>query len=228
MAAAREVISLQFGHYSNFVGTHLWNIQEASFSYDPSGSKKSEVNHDCLFREGKTINGDETYTPRLLLFDLKGSLRNLNIEGTLYPSSSKCIEWPGEMTVHQSNVEPKNEFQMDIEEEEMLSNPLKKDNIINAETQEESSQEVFSARNKVYNLNDHVSVWSDFVGTQYHPKSVNIIKEYTHEADHFGFDVFGYGQNLYLNTDFRDDFENSLHFFVEECDQLQGFQVISR
>lgn len=219
MAAAREVISLQFGHYSNFVGTHLWNIQEASFDYDASGSKKSEVNHDCFFREGKTVNGDETYTPRLLLFDLKGSLRNLNVEGTLYPSSSQSVEWPGEVTVHQSNVEPKNEFQMDIEEEEILANPT-------SATQEES--EILSARNKVYNLDDHVSVWSDFAGTQYHPKSVNIIKEYMHEADHFAFDTFGYGQNLYINTDFRDEFENSLHFFVEECDQLQGFQVISR
>ncbi|XP_031567453.1 protein misato homolog 1-like [Actinia tenebrosa] len=222
MAATREVISLQFGHYSNFVGTHLWNIQEASFSYDPSGSKKSDVNHDCFFREGKTIDGDETYTPRLLLFDLKGSLRNLNVEGTLYPSSSKSVEWPGEVTVYQSNIEPKNEFQMDIEEEEMLSNPLTNDK---TEAQEHSA--ICSGRNKVYDLDDHVFVWSDFVGTQYHPKSVNIIKEYMHVAEHFAFDTFGYGQNLYINTDFRDEFENSLHFFVEECDQLQGFQILT-
>ena len=227
MAGAREIISLQFGHYSNFVGTHLWNIQEASFSYDSSASKKPEVNHDCLFREGKTINGEETYTPRLLLFDLKGSLRNLNIEGTLYPSSSKSVEWTGEVTVHQSNTEPKNAFQMDIEEEEMLSTPQTNANVEPscASSRSQKQDQIFSARNKVYNLDDHVSVWSDFVGTQYHPKSVNIINEYAHEAEHFAFDTFGYGQHFYLNTDFRDEFENSLHFFVEECDQLQGFQV---
>jgi hypothetical protein len=27
MSSNGEIITLQFGHYSNFVGTHFWNIQ---------------------------------------------------------------------------------------------------------------------------------------------------------------------------------------------------------
>lgn len=48
----REILSLQFGHYSNFIGTHWWNIQETSFNYN--ASSQSEINHDILFREGLT------------------------------------------------------------------------------------------------------------------------------------------------------------------------------
>lgn len=217
MAAAREVISLQFGHYSNFVGTHFWNIQESLFNYDPNEPSQTEINNDCLFRVGKTQNGDETYTPRMLAFDLKGSLRNLNAEGGLYSTTNHSVEWEGGLSVHKSNIEPKNEFQMDIDDDQISGKQ--------STTCSANECEAIAARSKRYDLDEHVTVWSDFIGTQYHPKSVNIIKEYSHEADHFGFDMFGYGQSLYKDIDFQDEFENSLHFFVEECDQLQGFQV---
>jgi hypothetical protein len=39
-----------------------------------------------LFRSGKTHNGHETYTPRLLLFDLSQSLGSLSVSGGLYES----------------------------------------------------------------------------------------------------------------------------------------------
>lgn len=67
--STREILTLQLGHYSNFIGTHWWNIQvcnyinifkttnsliclqESNFSYDPNDP--SEINHDVLYREGK-------------------------------------------------------------------------------------------------------------------------------------------------------------------------------
>lgn len=47
----KEILTLQFGHFSNYVGTHWWNIQEQSFEYN---SLASEVNHEILYREGLT------------------------------------------------------------------------------------------------------------------------------------------------------------------------------
>lgn len=47
-----EILTLQLGHYSNFVGAHLWNLQE--FSFDYNSERPSEINHDVLFREGVT------------------------------------------------------------------------------------------------------------------------------------------------------------------------------
>lgn len=48
----KEILTLQFGHYSNFVGTHWWNIQERGFEYNTN--QPSEINHDVLYREGFT------------------------------------------------------------------------------------------------------------------------------------------------------------------------------
>ena len=81
----RAVITLQIGHYSNFVGAHFWNIQEAGFVY-PSSIDPTfvpEISHGVLFREGVTgysrSDGQQTFTPRLVSVDLKGALSSLPI-----------------------------------------------------------------------------------------------------------------------------------------------------
>lgn len=231
----REVITLQFGHYANFVGTHLWNIQESSFCYDPSASFQQEINHDVLFREGLTLHGDQTFTPRVLMFDLKGSLKALPSYGTLYqtPSHSNEPAWSGNISVHEADPEPKNEFQMDLEAEEPEAEAavtdygtLDRDNrTLDRDYDSSFNEDNKNPREKYYNLDEDISVWSDFLGTCLHPKSIQLVRDFPHEASANPFNVFGYGQGLMKDKHFYDEFENGLHFFVEECDRLQGFQV---
>ncbi|XKL67243.1 hypothetical protein PGB90_010663 [Kerria lacca] len=66
-----EIITFQFWNYPNFIGTHWWNLQENSFVYTSDVSP--EINFDVLFREGLNYRKEVTYTPRLLLTDLKDS-----------------------------------------------------------------------------------------------------------------------------------------------------------
>lgn len=241
-SSTREVITLQFGHYSNFVGTHWVNIQEASFCYDPGSSYQQEINHDVLFREGLTLRGEQTYTPRLLIFDLKGSLRNLPRYGSLYQTSSKGNEalWSGEISVHEGDPEQKNEFLMDLEAElnefETVANESQTLNdtaVIDNGTLDRPSINSFNEddkrplREKFYELDQDISVWSDFLGTSLHPKSIQLIRDFLHGGNTNPFDVFGYGQGVAKEEHFYDEFESNLHFFVEECDSLQGFQVNS-
>jgi hypothetical protein len=35
MASGREIVSLQFGSYSNFIGTHWWNLQVSVTNFVP-------------------------------------------------------------------------------------------------------------------------------------------------------------------------------------------------
>ena len=77
--AGHELLTLQFGHYANFVGTHFWNLQEQQFSYQASEAQsKDGINHDVLFREGLNDAGQTTFTPRLIAYDKQGSLRALS------------------------------------------------------------------------------------------------------------------------------------------------------
>ena len=82
----REILTLQFGTASNFVGAHYWNLQdermarraaeEDSFSSHSSGEDQSThvVDPSVLYREGLTNRGVPTYTPRVLYLTLKRRL----------------------------------------------------------------------------------------------------------------------------------------------------------
>jgi len=81
--STREIVTLQFGDYANYVGTHFWNLQESSFCYSSNGTI-SELDPDVMFREGKTTFEITTFTPRLILVDVKESLGSLPACGMLY------------------------------------------------------------------------------------------------------------------------------------------------
>ncbi|XP_043994791.1 protein misato homolog 1 [Gambusia affinis] len=230
---SREVITLQLGHYSNFVGTHWWNLQDASLCYDP-GSAPPEVQSDSVFREGQTPGGSVTYTPRLIAMDLKGSLRTLRQEGSLYDPGGAAVAaatWTGSVTVHKHSQPEKNCFLEDLErldkgqilaEAEFCSasqlqrsGPLAMDSFNNQLTRVQ----------KNYRLEGSVTVWSDFLRLHLHPHSVAVIHQFNHDGEAHRLETFGQGESV-LQGALLDELEDRLHFFVEECDYLQGFQVL--
>ena len=54
----RAIITVQVGHYSNHVGAHFWNAQEANFAFDEEAARRpqNDLDHTVLYREGRTIN----------------------------------------------------------------------------------------------------------------------------------------------------------------------------
>ncbi len=38
-----EILTLQLGHYANFVGTHMWNAQESLFTYSESDEVRARL-----------------------------------------------------------------------------------------------------------------------------------------------------------------------------------------
>lgn len=154
----REILTLQFGHYSNYVGAHFWNLQELSFDY--TGTVKCETNPDIIYREGENIKGETTYTPRLLLADLKGSLKTLPDSGGLPDETVQDdCQWHAVERIEEPNAK-KNEFLVDIDTK--------------------PSTDVVS---KDYLLENEVNTWTDYLYPRLHSRSINIIKEYKHSAD---------------------------------------------
>ncbi|XP_061710015.1 protein misato [Cydia pomonella] len=196
----REILTIQFGHYSNYIGSHFWNIQELGFDY--TGASKTECNHDILYREGQTATGEITYTPRLLLCDLKGSLKTLPASGGLPDEFENVgdITWERIEKIEEP-VAPKNEYLEDID-----------------------SAGPSVAGSKQYRLEDSVNTWTDFLYPRFHPRTVNIVKEYSHGDDKAPFDLFHLGRPVW-KSDFGEDFSDNIRKYVEECDSIQGFQI---
>ncbi|XP_033831275.1 protein misato homolog 1 [Periophthalmus magnuspinnatus] len=228
----RELITLQLGHYSNFVGTHWWNLQDASLFYDPD-TPLGEIQSDVVFREGQTSGGHVTYTPRLIAMDLKGSLGNLRQEGSLYDpgKDTSAVTWEGDLMMHKESPPQKNSFLEDLDKldnGEILaeadfstshsqcsaSAPLTVDTVNNQ----------LSRLQKNYRLEGSVKVWSDFLRIHLHPRTISVIHQYNHDGDAHRLEAFSQGEAL-LQGSVLEDLEDRLHFFVEECDYLQGFQV---
>lgn len=196
--STREILTLQFGHYANYVGAHFWNLQELSFDY--TGTVKTEVNHDILYREGQTDKGEVTYTPRLLLADLKGSLKTLPEDGGL------------------SNEIEETEFQWDAVEKIEEPAPPKNKYL------EDIDSEGANALTKQYNFEQDVKTWTDYLYPRFHPRTVNVVKDYVHGDETESFDVFHAGKSLWKH-DFGENFCDNIRRYVEECDSMQGFQV---
>jgi Tubulin domain len=74
---------------------------------------------------------------------------------------------------------------------------------------------------KQYNLDDCVDTWSDFLRTRYHPRSINIIKEYERGHETSQFDAFPQGTALWKTDLFEDSFADGIRRYAEECDNLQ-------
>ncbi|RHZ89757.1 hypothetical protein Glove_11g74 [Diversispora epigaea] len=220
-----EIITLQFGHYSNFVGTHYWNAQDAYFTYNDSpNSPEPEIIHDIHFRTGLSQKGIETYTPRVIIYDLKGGFGQIKKMNKLYEDTTTDESdqlWNWKVETYSQMPYPKNEFLRNLEEEEEKAFSSEPINDIN------DNEIDFEEKN--FNLNETVKTWSDFNKIYYHPQSIYSIPEFQYDDDFSPFDVFTYGKNVFSKNKNEDEnsFEKNFRFFAEECDSIQGFQVIA-
>uniref|UniRef100_A0A1E1X2V0 Putative members of tubulin/ftsz family n=1 Tax=Amblyomma aureolatum TaxID=187763 RepID=A0A1E1X2V0_9ACAR len=220
---SREVITLQLGHYANFVGSHIWNLQEACFSYKPNDKTiPLEFAHDIFFREGRNPKGRVTYTPRLLIADLRGSLGNLKATGCLYdpaPSSAnETIAWSGKVTIHKAEPErkvPSGSTDKDVQR--FLADQDK--DVCRADLAHQSSSQMEAKK-------EPIQLWSEFLSVQLHPRTIHLISHYLHNNPDDPFDLFGIGNQCVEDPEWQSSFTDDVRWFAEDCDSLQAFNIL--
>uniref|UniRef100_A0A674JSB7 Misato mitochondrial distribution and morphology regulator 1 n=3 Tax=Terrapene triunguis TaxID=2587831 RepID=A0A674JSB7_9SAUR len=162
--------------------------------------------------------------------DLKGSLNSLKQEGCLYGDTKidTSVAWQGNLMTHQEDPPAKNLFLQDLSKLEggMSSDggfspralPLSKD-VSQLPTQLHVSQ-------KGHQLEGSVRVWSDYLRVHLHPRSIFMIHQYNNDGESSQLEAFGQGESLLHDPTYLEELEDRLHFYVEECDYLQGFQIL--
>ncbi|KAI9789555.1 MAG: mtDNA inheritance, partitioning of the mitochondrial organelle [Peltula sp. TS41687] len=197
-----EIITLQLGRRSNYLATHFWNAQESYFTY--SAAEESPVDHDVHFRPGLGPAGQETYTPRALIYDFKaefGSLKKINelydVQGSNGPRDGL---WDGSTVVQQQPLIGKNAYQQSLEDN--LQPPT-----LSTET---------------------VRYWSDFNRVFYHPKSILSLSQHEMNSSLRPIETWSAGEEMYTSlSKEHDPFDEDFRAFAEECDLLQGVQIIT-
>ncbi|PGH37018.1 hypothetical protein GX50_00001 [[Emmonsia] crescens] len=197
-----EIITLQLGQRSNYLATHFWNFQESYFTY--SADEESPVDHDVHFRPGIGADGAETFTPRTIIYDLKGGFGTLQKYNALYgleadPGLPRGL-WDGNEVVQQQPAIPQTEYQKNLD----LGLPLPQ----------------LTAGSVRY--------WSDFNKVYYHPKSIVQLNEYELNSQLMPFESWEIGEDLFRSLDREHDIiDRDFRAFAEECDQMQGIQIFS-
>ncbi|XP_023409816.1 protein misato homolog 1 isoform X2 [Loxodonta africana] len=262
---AREVVTLQLGHFAGFVGAHWWNQQVwtpgaapaelfgiSSSEFQPvsceSSSPRSvppqdaalvrpadgkeppgELCPDVLYRTGRTVHGQDTYTPRLILMDLKGSLSSLKQEGGLYRDKQldAAIAWQGKLTTHKEELCPKNPYLQTLGSAEGV---LSSDGVwrVKSIPNGKGPLPLTTAKTPkpLMPTEGSIRVWSDFLRVHLHPRSICMIQKYNHDGETGRLEAFGQGESILKEPGYLEELEDRLHFYVEECDYLQGFQIL--
>ncbi|KAH7080898.1 protein DML1 [Paraphoma chrysanthemicola] len=199
-----EIVTLQFGERSNYLGTHFWNTQESYFTYPPE--PESPVNHDVLFRPGIAPNGSDTFTPRALLYDLKGAFGSMRKINALYePEDDRSIldqkgVWPSKPIIQQAQAIPPSTYQEHLDAG--LDPPA-----LNSSS---------------------VRYWSDYSRVFYHPKSIVQLSEFDVNDKLMPFEKWDVGMDLFEKLEREVDLvDRDLRPFVEECDGIQGLQIFT-
>ncbi|KAI9675722.1 MAG: mtDNA inheritance, partitioning of the mitochondrial organelle [Caeruleum heppii] len=199
-----EIVTLQLGHRSNHLATHFWNTQESYFTY--AANEESPVDHDIHFRPGIGADGADTFTPRTVIYDLKGGFGSLKKVNALYESRASASDtmpqgvWDGPTALQK---------QMQIEESLYVRS-------LNEGVQPPRLS------------SETVRYWSDFNRLFYHPRSIIQLDEYELNSSLTPFETWQTGEELFDSLDREHDLlDRDLRPFIEECDQMQGLQVIA-
>lgn len=136
--------------------------------------------------------------------DLLGSLKSLPERGELYEKLPKPSQtdpaWDENLVeVQQKENEKRNKFQEDI------NNP----------------QELDKVFCKNYDFENEVKVWSDFLYSQFHPRTVNVLRNYQYCNENTPFDAFPLGVSVWKSLQFQEDFSDKIRNYIEECDHFQ-------
>lgn len=197
MGSTREIITLQSGNHSNYVGAHWWNIQESYFQCN--AETPSEICHDILFREGKTLQGHVTFTPRVILLDSKDNALNLPIIDEPVVKSPPTTWDPDKLVTEYQPVPEKHKFIQDLEQIEQGT--------------------FVDLSHKEYQFQETVRTWCDYVKTRFHRRSPCFVDP------NLKTDRFTSGGDLFKNVE--ETVTDNIRSYIEECDNLQGFQVLA-
>ncbi|KAH9915313.1 Misato segment II tubulin-like domain-containing protein [Fomitopsis serialis] len=154
----KEIIYIQAGQLANFAGTHFWNTQEAYFTYGED--EQSEIDHDVSFREGSTVKGESTYSPRLLLFDRRSNFGRLSSTSGLYNSEEDDLQeeflWNNGVVESRQDRIPQSNYHLQLDRE--------------ADDDDSPKNDEDGVAPQV--LDSDVRFWSDYSRVFLHPRSM--------------------------------------------------------
>ncbi|KAF2120000.1 tubulin domain-containing protein [Lophiotrema nucula] len=205
-AQERRYVDANNGYLKLSIGNAAWPIgvtMESYFTYPPE--PESPVNHDILFRPGVAPDGTDTFTPRALIYDLKGAFGGMKKVNALYePEEDANVTgssvWSSKPIIQRVQPIPPSPYQAHLDAG-LDPPPLS---------------------------TSTVRYWSDYSRVFYHPKSLIQLSEFEVNDTLMPFEKWEVGSELFDKLERESDLvDRDLRPFIEECDGIQGIQIFT-
>ena len=162
------------------------------------------MDHDVHFRPGVGADGTETFTPRTVIYDLKGAFGTLRKYNALYELTEDANLgqglWDGKEVIQQQTPISQSDYQKKLD----AGLPAPK---LTTET---------------------VRYWSDYNRLFYHPRSIVQLNDYELHSKIMPFEDWNVGEDLFSDLDKEHDLlDRDVRPFAEECDQLRAIQLFT-
>ncbi|RMZ92701.1 hypothetical protein DV736_g28, partial [Chaetothyriales sp. CBS 134916] len=186
------------------IAEELGSEAEAESYFTYGDQEESPINHDIHFRVGQTPDGTDTYMPRTVIYDLKGGFGTLRKINALYEVEDDTGPlrglWDGTTSAQREVPIDPSRYQVNLE----LGLPT-------------------------FQLHDsHVRYWSDFNRAYFHPRSIVQLNQYELNSELMPFENWLTGEELFNRIDKDSDvLDRDVRPFAEECDHMQGFQMLT-
>lgn len=169
-----------------------------------------------MYRQRTTSHGATFYTPRLVLFDTKGSLGAVSVRDSLPEheggNAQPVTSWDGRQESHRTEPVRRSAFIRELESEDSTP-PLQTQNV-----------ELSSLENAAHALNSRgaVTFFTDFLQGELPSRSIHLVEGLWREAP----DVQNWsgGGGWLSHTDQREEAADRVRALAEESDALGGFQ----
>ncbi|CAL4119859.1 unnamed protein product, partial [Meganyctiphanes norvegica] len=250
----RRRYRLKMANHTNFFVIHAKLISTQDFIFVKGTLHEANLNFllKCPFSPSR----QQTYTPRLLIIDAKGSLGSLPHIDSLYNPLRPDISineaaWEGKVELIRQLADEKNEYLKELEAEEAKYNNSVRDEDKDICIEDFTAHQGVSGGSntqtektkKVYNLSNDVKVWSDFLYPHLHPSTLYILEDVCLQekgasgsgsgssawgGSALGGSAWGYaaGAALMQREDIEEGIADKIRLLSESCDSLQGFQVL--
>jgi len=205
----REIVTLQFGSFSNHVATHFWNL-----TY-PQGVDNSEFDGSVLYHRGE-VGGRQRDCPRTIIFDKKGSLGALSeLTGEFCERIKIDTSKPPDLPSwsHKTKLC-----------QNSSSEPSENCTDMKGELRQEVDGRPLWRKKAPPALDGKVKRWTEFVKAKLHPKSIHLLHGV--HSDATPFHSFERGVECCSRVTDLDEMLDRVRFFVEASDCIQGFHVL--
>ncbi|KIY44420.1 tubulin nucleotide-binding domain-like protein [Fistulina hepatica ATCC 64428] len=206
----KEILYVQAGRTANAVGTHFFNTQEAYFTYEGEGDPLTRT--EVSFRQSY-INADVVYCPRVLIFDQKESFGNFAKTNLLDYSfadeaggASSTLWYAPFLPIRRMYPIPIGRYHASLNHQ--FSAEVCDDDLIQDLVPEDSQN------------------WSDYNLLYYDPHSVQSLPDGSSFSKTMNNWATGQ-EDFSRHAKNFDVMETSVRYFVEECDTLQGIQLMN-